>query len=103
MISSSPRNNLLPVIHPGEILQKEFLLPMQLSQSKLAISINVPASRISTIVRTKRSITADTALRLGRFFNMSPQFWMNLQNQYDLAIATKESGNKISKEVQPLE
>ena len=90
-------------VHPGEILQEEFLKPMQLSQNKLALSIRVPAPRISEIVRGKRSLSADTALRLGRFFKMSPQFWMNLQAQYDLAIAQDASSKRIDNEVQPLE
>jgi len=89
-------------VHPGEVLQEEFLKPMQLSQNKLALSIRVPAPRISEIVRGKRGISADTALRLGRFFNMSPQFWMNLQTQYDLAVTGDALREKIDQEVQPL-
>lgn len=95
--------NTLSAVHPGEILAEEFLKPMGLSQNKLALSIRVPAPRISEIVRGKRSMTADTALRLGRFFGMSPQFWMNLQTQYDLAIAMDNSSTEIEKEVQPLD
>ena len=74
----------LPPIHPGEILMEEFLEPMGISQYRLAKDISVPPRRINEIVHGKRSITADTALRLGRFFNMSPQFWLNLQTRYDL-------------------
>ena len=90
-------------VHPGEILQEEFLKPMQLSQNKLALALRVPAPRISEIVRGKRSISADTALRLGRFFNMSPQFWMHLQAQFDLAMTQDQSSTQIEQDVQPFE
>jgi len=76
----------LPPIHPGEILMEEFLEPMGISQYRLAKDISVPPRRINEIVHGKRSITADTALRLGRFFGMSPQFWLNLQTRYDLEM-----------------
>ncbi|MBI2473284.1 HigA family addiction module antidote protein [Candidatus Uhrbacteria bacterium] len=76
-------NQLFP-IHPGEILLEEFLDPLHLSQYRLAKSINVPPRRINEIILGKRSVTADTALRLARYFKTSPQFWMNLQSQYDL-------------------
>ncbi|MFO7911072.1 MAG: HigA family addiction module antitoxin, partial [Desulfotignum sp.] len=76
----------LPPIHPGEILIEEFLKPMGISQYRLAKDISVPPRRINEIVHGKRSITADTALRLGRFFGMSPQFWLNLQSRYDLEM-----------------
>jgi addiction module HigA family antidote len=78
------KNNKLPPIHPGEILMGEFLEPMGISQYRLAKDISVPPRRINEIVHGKRSITADTALRLGRFFGISPQFWLNLQTRYDL-------------------
>lgn len=74
----------LPPVHPGEILQEEFLSPMGISQYRLAKSISVPARRINEVVHGKRSITADTALRLSRFFGTSERFWMNLQTRYDL-------------------
>jgi len=93
----------LPAVHPGEILLEEFLKPMHLSQNKLALAIRVPAPRISEIVRGKRGITADTALRLGRFFKMSPQFWMNLQARYDLSVAKEREADQIEREVQPME
>ena len=80
-------NKQLPPIHPGEILMEEFLEPMGISQYRLAKDISVPPRRINEIVHGKRSITADTALRLGRFFSMSPQFWLNLQTRYDLEMA----------------
>lgn len=80
------KHKKLPPIHPGEILSEEFLEPMRISQYRLAKDISVPPRRINEIVHGKRSITADTALRLGRFFNMSPQFWLNLQTRYDLEV-----------------
>lgn len=93
----------LPPVHPGEVLNEEFLAPLDLSQSKLAMSIRVPAPRISEIVRGKRAITADTALRLSRFFGTTPQFWMNLQSRYDLETAEDELGARLDREVQTLE
>lgn len=90
--------HLLP-IHPGEILLEEFLEPTHLSQYRLAKSINVPPRRINEIVLCKRSITADTALRLARYFKTSPQFWMNLQSQYDLEKQTDLLGSRLEKEV----
>lgn len=74
----------MPPVHPGEILQEEFLKPMNLSQNRLALDIRVPARRINEIVHGKRRITADTALRLAKYFKMSPQFWLGLQMDYDL-------------------
>jgi addiction module HigA family antidote len=80
----------LKPVHPGEVLLEEFLKPMDLSQNRLALSIGVPARRINEIVLGKRSITADTALRLARFFDMSPQFWLGLQMDYNLDVAEDE-------------
>ena len=91
--------NKMPPIHPGTILFEEFLQPMSLSQYRLARDINVPPRRINEIVHGKRSITADTALRLGKFFNMSPQFWMNLQSRYDLEVAEDKLVDRLEKEV----
>lgn len=88
-------------IHPGEILLEEFLRPMNISQYRLAKDISVPQRRISEIVRGKRSITADTALRLGRFFGMEAQFWMNLQSRYDLLQAEGELAKRLDREVTP--
>ena len=79
------RKKLQP-IHPGEVLLEEFLKPMGLSQNRLALDIGVPPRRINEIVLGKRSVTADTALRLGRYFKMSPQFWLGLQMDYDLDV-----------------
>ena len=85
------------LIHPGEILLEEFLIPMGISQNKLSLDIRVPAPRINAIVRGKRAITADTALRLGRYFKMEPQFWLNLQSNYDLGVAEAGGWGKIKK------
>ena len=89
-----------PPIHPGEILLEDFLKPMNISQYYVAKSIGVPPRRINEIVHGKRAITADTALRLGRFFNMEAQFWMNLQSRYDLEVAKENLSERLEKEVQ---
>ena len=89
----------LPPIHPGQILFEEFLQPMGISQYRIAKDTNVPPRRINEIVHSKRAITADTALRLGKFFNMSPQFWMNLQSQYELELAEDKLEDRLEKEV----
>ena len=85
------------LIHPGEILDAEFLKPLGISQNQLALDLHVPAPRINAIVRGKRSITADTALRLGAYFGMEPQFWLNLQGNYDLGVAESGTWSKIKK------
>lgn len=90
----------IPPVHPGEILLEEFLKPMGLSQNKIALGMRVPARRINEIVLGKRSITSDTALRLAKYFHMSPQFWLGLQMDYDLDIAEDRYADKINKEVQ---
>jgi len=86
-------------VHPGEILLEEFLKPMNLSQNKLALNIGVPARRINEIVLEKRRVTADTALRLARFFGTSSEFWLGLQSQYDLDVTADELGERLEKEV----
>jgi len=86
-------------IHPGEVLLEEFLKPMGLSQNKLALSIGVPARRINEIVLEKRRITADTALRLSRFFGTSAEFWLGLQSHYDLDVTADALGDRLEKEV----
>ena len=83
------------LIHPGEILDVEFLKPLGISQNQLALDLRVPTPRINAIVRGKRSITADTALRLGAYFGMEPQFWLNLQSNYDLGVAESGTWSKI--------
>ena len=92
----------LSAIHPGEILMEEFLKPMGISQYRLAKDISVPPRRINEIVHGKRAITADTALRLGRFFGMSPHFWLNLQTRYDLEVTEDSLANRLDKEVRSL-
>lgn len=86
-------------IHPGEILQEEFLKPLGLSQYRLAQSLHVPPRRINEIVLRKRAVTADTALRLARYFATTAQFWMNLQARYDLEIVRDRLGKKLLKEI----
>ncbi len=86
-------------VHPGEVLLEEFLKPMSLSQNRLALNIGVPARRINEIVLGKRSITADTALRLARYFGTSAEFWLGLQAQYDLDITAEALGDRLEKEV----
>jgi addiction module HigA family antidote len=88
-------------IHPGEILLEEFLRPMGISQYRLAKDISVSQRRISEITQGRRSVTADTALRFGRFFGMEAQFWLNLQSRYDLLQAEIELENRLEKEVTP--
>jgi len=92
----------IPPIHPGEILLEEFLQPLGLSQYRLAKDISVPPRRINEIVHGKRSITADTALRLARYFETSDRFWINLQTRYDLEIEKDRLGKKLEAEVQVL-
>lgn len=87
-------------IHPGEILKEEFLVEYGLSQYELARNLGVPLPRINAIVLGKRGISADTALRLARFFNNSPEFWLNLQNHYDLEVTASRSGDEIDRAVQ---
>lgn len=91
-----------PPIHPGEILLTEFLEPMGISQYRLAKDIGVTARRVNEIIHGRRSITADTALRLGRFFGMEAQFWLNLQTHYDMEVALDALGDRLDIEVHPL-
>ncbi|MBW7837630.1 MAG: HigA family addiction module antidote protein [Sphingomonadales bacterium] len=88
-------------IHPGEILKEEFLAPLNLTQYRLAKDIKVPPRRINEIVLGKRAISADTALRLGRYFDTSPEFWLNLQSRYDLEKARDELGGRLNQEISP--
>jgi addiction module HigA family antidote len=91
----------LPPIHPGEILSEELLAPMGISVYALAKAIKVPRSRANDIVLGRRAITTDTAIRLGRYFGMSPEFWINLQARYDLDVANRTVRRKIEREVTP--
>lgn len=92
-------NNKIPPLHPGEVLLEEFLLPMDISQNKLALAMRVPTRRINEIIHGRRRITADTALRLARYFGTSAQFWLGLQLDYDLDVAQDEVGAQIERDV----
>ena len=92
--------NKMSSLHPGEILDEEFFKPMGLSQNCLALSIRVSARRIDEIVHCKRRITADTALRLAKYFNMTPQFWLGLQMDYDLDIAEDRLAGRLDTDIQ---
>jgi len=89
----------LSPITPGDVLLEEFLKPMKITQNQLAKDINVPANRVSQIIHNRREITADTALRLGKYFGIEPEFWLNLQVRYNMKIARRKAGEKIEKEV----
>ena len=93
------KEDKIPPVHPGEILFEEFLKTMGLSQNRLALDISVPPRRINEIVHGKRRITADTALRLGRYFGMSSQFWLGLQMDYDLDIEEDKLGERLEEEI----
>ena len=94
-------NRDFPPIHPGEMLLEEFLKPMKISQYQLAKATSVPPRRINEIVHGKRRVSADTALRLGRFFGMEVQFWLNLQARYDLETTREALADRLEQEVQP--
>lgn len=91
----------MPPLHPGEMLREEFMNPLGLSANTLAIALRVPVTRISEIVRERRGITADTALRLARYFNMTPEFWMRLQVDYDLESAASALEETLREEIRP--
>ena len=93
----------LPPVHPGEILRVEYLNPLGMSANALAIALKIPAPRINDIVREKRGITPDTALRLARYFGTSPEFWLNLQTAYDLRVAKQKAISDIEREILPRE
>ncbi len=89
-------------MHPGEVLHEEFIKPMGLSQNRVALGIGVPPRRINEIILEKRRVTADTAIRLARFFGTSAEFWLGLQSQYDLDVATDALGERLNREVKVL-
>ncbi len=91
----------MPPVHPGETLREDFLKPFGLSANRLAIELQVPVTRVNDVVRGERAITADTALRLARYFGTTPQFWMNLQANYDLEIAQDARGAEIGDRIRP--
>ena len=92
----------LPPVHPGEILREDFLAEMGITAYRLAKATGMPIQRVAAIVNEKRSITADTALRLGRFFGVDPQWWMNMQAYFDLELAKRALGDRLDSEVQPI-
>jgi antitoxin HigA-1 len=95
----SPRLKRLEAIHPGEILREEFMRPLGISINALARALAVPANRISGIVNGSRAITADTALRLGKYFGTSPELWLDLQSDYELRLARRSSGRAVEQQV----
>jgi addiction module HigA family antidote len=94
--------NKMRPIHPGEIIREEYLVPLQMTSHALAMALRVPAPRINDIVRERRAVTPDTALRLARYFNTTAQFWLNLQSAFDLKQAESEAGRKIAAEIRPM-
>ncbi|MFZ0212157.1 MAG: HigA family addiction module antitoxin [Candidatus Acidiferrales bacterium] len=92
----------LKPVHPGEILREEFMRPLNLSVNRLALELRVPVTRMAEIVHRRRAITSDTALRLGRLFRTTPEFWLNLQTRYDLEIARDRQQHRVAREVRPL-
>jgi addiction module HigA family antidote len=92
----------LKPVHPGEVLREEFMEPLGLSMNRLALDLHVPVTRIAEIVHERRAITPDTALRLGRFFRTSPEFWVNLQARHDLEIVRDKEQAKVEREVRPI-
>ncbi len=98
------REKLMAPVHPGEILREDFMKPLGLSVNKLALELHVPATRIGEIVHERRRVTADTALRLARYFQTNAEFWLNLQNFYDLEVSRREGTvSEIERQVQPAE
>lgn len=89
--------DLLTPVHPGEILKEEFMEPLGVSANRLARDIDVPANRITEIIAGRRTISADTAIRLGRYFNIEPEFWLNLQSGYDLRVAQRAIGDAVGR------
>jgi antitoxin HigA-1 len=98
----APRSRV-PFPHPGETIREDYLIPLEMSVNRLALELRVPATRMAKIVHGWRGITADTALRLARYFNTTPKFWLNLQTSYDLAIAAETSAKEIARTVHPHE
>jgi len=98
----SKSEELLPPVHPGEVLREDFMKPLKLTVNKLALELHVPATRIGEIVHERRRITAETALRLARYFQTNAEFWLNLQNFYDLEVSRRSGkASEIERQVQP--
>jgi antitoxin HigA-1 len=93
---------MLPPVHPGEILREEFMVPLGLSANRLALDLRVAVTRISEIIHERRAISADTAMRLARYFGTTPEFWMNLQTAYDLETAKRKQQADVDRDVRPL-
>lgn len=97
----SRKTDRIPFPHPGETIREDYLKPLGMSANRLAIELRVPATRMTEIVNGRRGITADTALRLARYFNTTPKFWLNLQAAYDLAVAAESKADEIERTVHP--
>ena len=97
-MAKKKNSKIMPPVHPGETLREDFLKPLGLTANRLALELLVPVTRVNDIVRCKRSITADTALRLARFFGTTPQFWMNLQARYEVLVAEREAAEESGKD-----
>lgn len=95
------KRKTMPPVHPGETLRADFLEPLGLSANRLSIELRVPVTRVNDIIRGRRAITADTALRLARYFGASPQFWMRLQSNYHLEVAAAAAGNEYTERITP--
>jgi addiction module HigA family antidote len=95
------KNHKMPPVHPGEILREDLMKPLGLTVNGLARELNVPVSRITEIVNSRRAVNADTALRLSRYFGSTPEFWINLQSAYDLSVTLDSSASRIEREVKP--
>lgn len=95
------KSDRIPFPHPGETIREDFLKPLGMSVNRLALELRVPATRMNEIVNGRRGITADTALRLGRYFNTTPRFWLNLQASYDLAVVAEAKAHEIERTVRP--
>lgn len=95
------KTELLPPVHPGEILREEYLKPLAISANQLSLALRVPVTRIGEIVNERRGITADTALRLSRYFGTTAEFWLNLQKNYELELVKREAGEEIANQVAP--
>ncbi len=100
-VSKRELKNRMPPVHPGEMLREEFMVPLGLSANALALALRVPATRISEIVNERRGISGDTAIRLGRYFRMGPEFWMNLQAHYELEVARDARDEAAIAEIEP--
>jgi len=98
---SRRQTDKIPFPHPGETIREDFLKPLGMSANRLALELRVPATRMTEIVNGRRGITADTALRLARYFNTTPKFWLNLQSSYDLAVASESKAREVEREVRP--